>query len=93
MLDVTVWRQQNSMTVHLVNLTNPMAMRGSYREVIQLGPQSATIRIPEGFKPGAVKLLVSGTVVKPNLRGGSLEVEVPKLGMHEVIAIDGTWRS
>jgi hypothetical protein len=22
-LDVTVWRQKNSMTVHLVNLTNP----------------------------------------------------------------------
>ena len=28
MLDVAVWRQANSMTVHLVNLTNPMMMKG-----------------------------------------------------------------
>ena len=27
-LDVTVWRQKDSMTVHLVNLTNPMMMKG-----------------------------------------------------------------
>src|SRR6185503_17268528 len=27
-LDVTLWRQQNSITVHLVNLTNPMLMKG-----------------------------------------------------------------
>ena len=31
-LDVTVWRQENSATLHLVNLTNPMAMRGFVRE-------------------------------------------------------------
>jgi hypothetical protein len=33
-LDVTVWRQKNSITVHLVNLTNPMMMKGPTREVI-----------------------------------------------------------
>ncbi|MEO7144624.1 MAG: beta-galactosidase trimerization domain-containing protein, partial [Bryobacteraceae bacterium] len=27
-LDITVWRQRDSMTVHLVNLTNPMMMKG-----------------------------------------------------------------
>ena len=31
-LDVTVWRQKDSMTVHLVNLTNPMMMKGPLRE-------------------------------------------------------------
>ena len=29
----TVWRQRDSMTVHLVNLTNPMMMKGPLREV------------------------------------------------------------
>src|SRR5262249_53172473 len=33
-LDVTVWRQKDSMTVHLVNLTNPMMMKGPLRELI-----------------------------------------------------------
>src|SRR5262249_29165311 len=33
-LDVTAWRQAASMTVHLVNLTNPMMMKGPFRELI-----------------------------------------------------------
>ena len=37
-LDVTVWRQRDSMTVHLVNLTNPMMMKGPLREIIPVGP-------------------------------------------------------
>ena len=37
-LDVTVWRQRESMTVHLVNLTNPMMMKGPLREAIPVGP-------------------------------------------------------
>ena len=36
---MTVWRQRASMTVHLVNLTNPMMMKGPLREVIPIGPQ------------------------------------------------------
>ena len=32
-LDVSIWEQANSMTVHLVNLTNPMMMKGPVREV------------------------------------------------------------
>ena len=28
LLDVTAWRQRDSMTVHLVNLSNPMMMKG-----------------------------------------------------------------
>ncbi len=33
-LDVTVWRQNASLTVHLVNLTNPMMMKGPVRELL-----------------------------------------------------------
>ena len=33
-LDVTIWRQKDSLTVHLVNLTNPMMMKGPIREFI-----------------------------------------------------------
>ena len=35
-LDVTVWRQKESMTVHLVNLTNPMMMKGPFREIFPI---------------------------------------------------------
>jgi glycosyl hydrolase family 42 (putative beta-galactosidase) len=88
MLDVTLWRQAQSMTLHLVNLTNPMAMRGSYREVIPVGPQRVRIRAPEGVKPGAVKLLVSGRAISPRVRNGVLEMEIPSIDLHEVVAVD-----
>src|SRR6202022_503253 len=42
-LDVTVWRQKSSMTVHLVNLTNSMMMKGPFRELVPIGPQ--TVRV------------------------------------------------
>ncbi len=35
-LDVAVWEQKNSMTLHLVNLTNPMMMKGPVREIIPI---------------------------------------------------------
>ena len=38
-LDVSIWAQKNSMTVHLVNLTNPMMMKGPLREVIPISKQ------------------------------------------------------
>ncbi|MDA0196787.1 MAG: hypothetical protein O2887_17195 [Bacteroidetes bacterium] len=47
-IDVTAWRQENSMTVHLVNLTNPMMLKGPFRELIPgqypKGVSSATAR-------------------------------------------------
>ena len=50
LVDVTMWRQRDSMTVHLVNLTNPMMMKGPLREVIPVGPLKARIRLPEGVR-------------------------------------------
>ena len=47
-LDVTVWRQRESMTVHLVNLTNPMMMKGPVREFVPVGEQRVRVRLPEG---------------------------------------------
>ena len=48
-LDVTVWRQRDSMTVHLVNLTNPMMMKGPLREIDPGRPaERVRIRLPEG---------------------------------------------
>ena len=45
-LDVAVWRQKDSMTVHCVNLTNPMMMKGPVREVIPVGGQTVRVHLP-----------------------------------------------
>jgi hypothetical protein len=87
-LDVTVWRQRESMTVHLVNLTNPMMMKGPLRESIPVGPLTARIRLPAGSRPAKVQLLTAGATVTAQPENGMLRVVIPSVDVHEVIAID-----
>jgi len=87
-LDVTIWRQKESMTVHLVNLTNPMMMKGPFRELIPISEQRVRVRLPQGKKPKQVQLLVSGKPVRAEEAGGYLAVTVPSILAHEVVAID-----
>jgi hypothetical protein len=87
-LDVTVFRQKESMTVHLVNLTNPMMMKGPVREFIPSPQQEVTIRLPQGTKAKTVKLLVSHHVPQVRQSSGNIMLTVPSIVDHEVIAID-----
>jgi hypothetical protein len=87
-LDVTVWRQKESMTVHLVNLTNPMMMKGPFREFIPIGAQKMRVRLPDGKKAKKIQFLVSGKAAKAKLIGHYLELVVPSILDHEVVAIE-----
>jgi hypothetical protein len=87
-LDVTVWRQRDSMTVHLVNLTNAMMMKGPLREVIAVGAQRVRIRLPDGFRPKKVHLLTAGTTLDASVAGDVCSVTVPSVDLHEVIALE-----
>jgi hypothetical protein len=87
-LDVTCWRQSGSMTVHLVNLTNPMMMKGPFRELIPVGEQRVTIRLREGARARRVQLLVAGREIPVAQDGTRLSVTVPSVRDLEVVAID-----
>ncbi|MHC4745869.1 MAG: alpha-amylase family protein [Planctomycetota bacterium] len=87
-LDVTIWQQKNSLTVHLVNLTNPMMMKGPYRELIPVGPQKVSIALPMGKELKNIKLLKSGKTPYAEKKGSRLTVTVPSILDHEVIAIN-----
>lgn len=87
-LDVTVWRQADSITVHLVNLTNPMMLKGPYRELLPLGEQSVSLRLPKGCRPRQVRLLRSSLECPCSENNGMLEVRVPTVLDHEVVAVD-----
>jgi hypothetical protein len=76
------------MTVHLVNLPNPMMMKGPLREVIPVGPQRARIRLPAGARAKKVQLLTAGISPRVDQTGALLTVTVPSVDVHEVIAID-----
>jgi len=83
-LDVTIWKQASSMTVHLVNLTNPMMMKGPIREFLPLPPQTVSIKV----NPGKVHLLVSGATPRTTQANGILTLTIPSILDYEVVAID-----
>ncbi len=87
-LDVTVWQQKDSLTVHLVNLTNPMMMKGPLRELIAVGEQTVGVCLPEGKQARAVRLLAADRNLPVDQSGRRLTVTVPSVLDHEVVAID-----
>lgn len=88
LLDLALWKQQASLTAHLVNLNNPMTMRGSYREAIRTGPYRARLQVPQGTRPLRARLLGTGKTVPHTVSGQWIDVEVPPFDFHEVVAID-----
>ncbi|HUB34455.1 MAG TPA: beta-galactosidase trimerization domain-containing protein [Bryobacteraceae bacterium] len=89
-LDVSLWLQKESMTAHLVNLTNPMMMKGPVTEIIPSPPQQVRIRIPEGRRLRRVSLLVSRKPPVYTSAGSVVTLEIPSIDLHEVIALDLT---
>ena len=87
-LDVTVWRQRSSMTVHLVNLTNPMMMKGPFRELIPITEQRVRVNLPAGARVKSVRLLAAGKSPHVSQSGSQLTVTVPSILDHEIVAID-----
>lgn len=89
LVDLAVRRDDDGFAVTLVNLSNPMTMRGAVRETIPLPAQTVTVRLPEGASDVSARLLVAGTEAKVTTREGRAEVQVPELGLVEVVHV--TW--
>jgi len=87
-LDITAWRQKQSLTVHLVNLTNPMMMKGPFRELIPIDAQDVRIRVPQDAKVQAVHLLVADKAPEHTIQDGIVALRVPSILDYEVIALD-----
>ena len=87
-LDLSIWTQKNSMTVHLVNLTNPMMMKGPLREIVPAPRQQVRILIPNNRHIAKVHFLVAKREIPYRQNDSSIELEIPAIDLHEVIAID-----
>ena len=88
-LDISIWRQKNSVTAHLVNLTNPMMLKGPVREVIPISRQVVRIRPPkDGRRVTHARRLVAGGEIPFREQEGAIVVELPSIELHEVVALD-----
>jgi hypothetical protein len=86
--DVSLWMQERSIAAHLVNLTNPMMMKGPVQEVIPSPPQKVRIQVPPGRKVTKVSLLVSEKPAGAKIAGQVVTLDLPSIDLHEVIALD-----
>ena len=87
-LDVALWKQESSVTAHLVNLTNPMMMKGPLREILPIGSQQVRVKLPDGAKARRVRFLVSEAKAQWRQSGEWVETTTPPISLHEVVAID-----
>ncbi|HLJ78701.1 MAG TPA: beta-galactosidase trimerization domain-containing protein, partial [Acidobacteriaceae bacterium] len=89
MLDVSIWQQKDSITIHLVNLTNPMMMKGPVREVIPISRQRVRVRPPkDGRRVTKARRLVNGGEIPFEEKDGAVLIELTEIELHEVIALD-----
>jgi hypothetical protein len=87
-LDISVWGQKNSMTAHLVNLTNPIMMKGPVREITPISSQRVYVPVPSDRRVTKAHLLVAGNEIPFHKEGDMTVLEVPTINLHEVIALD-----
>ncbi|GAB3441868.1 family 10 glycosylhydrolase [Streptomonospora sediminis] len=91
LVDLALWEGTGELAVALVNLTNPMALKGPIRETVPIGPLEVSVALPD---PGRARahLLVSGEeLAVRSTGGGRAEVTVPRIELLE--AVHFTWVS
>lgn len=87
-VDVAVRKGEGVTTVHMMNLTNPMMMKGPQREFLPCPPQTVSVALPKDQKVTNVKLLVAGTDAQTRVEGNCLLIDVPPFESEEVVRIE-----
>jgi len=87
LIDCHLYRQSNSLIVHLVNLTNEGAWRGPIDELIPVGPLQIRIKAPSDLHIRKVESLVSRTQPPLMNQQDWVSVEVKQILDHEVLVL------
>ena len=96
LVDATLWRGESGAgtggatrhCLHVVNMTNPFAMRGVVREVLPLSGLEVTLHLGGGLA-GAPRALAAGreleTVAEDD---GAVRVRLPEVAVHEAVVFE-----
>jgi len=88
LVDVHAYRQgKANIQVHLVNLSNPDAWKTPVHELIPIGEQHLTLKLPHGKKAHQIRFLVSGQCISGLTDDDQLSFSVPSIKDHEVILV------
>ncbi len=86
--DLAVRQSDDRLCLHLVDLTNPMMLKGPVRELLPAPAQQVHVRLPAGRRPQAVRLVRAGTTATTHENGEHLVIDVPPFIECEVVRID-----
>ena len=87
LIDCHLYRQQDRLIAHLVNLTSTGTWRAPVDELIPVGPIRVAIQIPAGMRLRHAKLSVSGERVAMKINQGWVEFSMSSILDHEMIVL------
>jgi hypothetical protein len=88
LIDCHLYRQQERLILHLINLASAGMGRGPVDELVPIGPLRVGVRLPEGVRISRMKFLVSEQRPSLTLEKGEAVFQVPSLLDHEVIVLE-----
>ncbi|MBM3744340.1 MAG: Tat pathway signal protein [Acidobacteria bacterium] len=87
LIDCHLYRQQDRLILHLVNLTSAGTWRAPIDELIRVGPLKVRVRLPKDLRAATARLLVSGTAQPAVVKDGWATLEVRSVLDHEVVVL------
>ena len=87
LIDFAVRSDPSRTTIAVVNLTNPMTMRGQFREVIPLSEQEVSVAVPDGTGGVRARAVVSDTELDIQIVDGRARFRLPKIDVVELVEL------
>jgi hypothetical protein len=91
LVDLAVRETEGGLLIGLVNLDNPMAMRGQLHSVRPLAPQSVSVSLPPGVVGADARLVVADAELPTRTRGGRVTAQIPSIEIFDLVEI--RWNS
>ena len=86
-VDCHLYRQQDHLILHLVNLTSAGTWRAPVDELIPIGPLNVRVRLPNEIRENRVRFLVSKRPAESTANDGWIHFVVPTVLDHEVVVL------
>jgi hypothetical protein len=87
LIDCNMYQKDDSLIMHIVNLTSAGTWRQPVDEYIPVGPVKVKVRLPEGVNAGSLRPLVSLQKIGFTSKNGWTEFVINSITDHEVIVI------
>ncbi|MDP9051731.1 MAG: Tat pathway signal protein, partial [Acidobacteriota bacterium] len=89
LIDCHLYRQQDRLVLHLVNLTSAGTWRAPVEELIPVGPLTVRMKVPAEMTWKRLLLTVSAETAMPvRQQGGWVQFEVKSVLDHEVVVLE-----